>query len=85
MELYIFAIVICAGIGALVGQRKHRATAGFLWGAAIGPLGWLLIALGPDAGRAPCPHCGEPVKLGGTCCKPITWIRGRPFKPSRPA
>lgn len=35
-------------IGALIGERKGRAGAGAFFSLLLGPLGWLLIAAGPD-------------------------------------
>ncbi|MGA8278605.1 MAG: hypothetical protein WB784_10460 [Rhodanobacteraceae bacterium] len=42
--------VACALIGALIGWRKGRWVAGFMWGLALGPVGWLVIALAKPAG-----------------------------------
>ncbi|MGA9422242.1 MAG: hypothetical protein WBW61_07750 [Rhodanobacteraceae bacterium] len=42
----------CAVIGGLIGWRKDRWVAGFIWGLALGPIGWLVIALAkPSAPR----------------------------------
>jgi ribosomal protein L40E len=47
----------CAVVGALVGAAKGRWLAGLIWGAALGPIGWLVIAL--SKGNLPeCPECG---------------------------
>ena len=37
--------LICAVIGALIGRSKGRWLAGFVWGAALGPIGWIVIAV----------------------------------------
>ncbi len=42
------AAIICGFIGRTVGERKGRAEAGFLFGALLGPIGILIIAVGPD-------------------------------------
>lgn len=40
--------LICGAIGTAVGHRKGRGAAGFIWGAVLGPIGWLLIFVGPS-------------------------------------
>ena len=47
----------CAVIGAMIGWAKGRWLAGFVWGAALGPIGWLVIALSKSSLRE-CPECG---------------------------
>jgi hypothetical protein len=56
VRLDIFAltvswIAVFGGIGMLIGNFKGRAIAGLLLGTVIGPIGWLLIWLGPDKRR----------------------------------
>lgn len=60
-------MVFGAAIGALVGQRKGRVGAGVAFGALVGPLGWLLVALGPDR-RPKCAECGGVVAAGARKC-----------------
>ena len=63
--------LVCAVVGALIGFAKGRWLAGLLWGAVLGPIGWIVIAFsksgfvecgecsgrnGPDA--KVCRHCG---------------------------
>lgn len=43
-----FASLICGLVGAAIGARKNRGGAGFFFGLLLGPLGWLIIAVGPD-------------------------------------
>jgi DNA-directed RNA polymerase subunit RPC12/RpoP len=40
--------IICGLIGRTIGERKGRAEAGFIFGALLGPIGILIIAVGPD-------------------------------------
>lgn len=40
--------ILGALIGAAIGQRKGRAGAGFFFGVILGPIGWIIIAVGPD-------------------------------------
>ncbi len=44
----IVGIIISALIGAAIGETKGRRDAGFIFGLLLGPLGWLLIAIGPN-------------------------------------
>lgn len=47
MDLLICWIV-CWLIGAYLGQRRGRTTAGFVWAFFLGPIGWLIVLLGPN-------------------------------------
>ena len=55
-------------IGTLVGQAKGRAVAGMIWGLVLGPLGWVLVALGPNL-KPKCSHCKGVIIPGATKCK----------------
>ena len=48
----------CAVVGALIGLAKGRWLAGLLWGAALGPIGWLVVMLS-HSGFPECPECGH--------------------------
>jgi len=48
----------CAVIGALIGLAKGRWFAGLLWGAALGPIGWVVMALS-KSNLIECPECGR--------------------------
>jgi len=50
--------LICALVGAAIGWAKGRWLAGFVWGAALGPIGWVVIALSKTTLRE-CPECGR--------------------------
>ena len=59
--LWKWAFVItagCAAVGAIIGLAKGRWVAGLLWGAALGPIGWLVVLLS-KSGFAECPECGR--------------------------
>jgi hypothetical protein len=43
-------------IGAAIGRNKGRLGAGLFFGFLLGPIGWLIIAVGPD-NRRKCPKC----------------------------
>lgn len=58
--LWVWAIgltVVCAAVGAHIGRAKGRWVSGMIWGLALGPIGWLIVAL---SGASPpkCPACG---------------------------
>ncbi len=57
-EWALFLTLICAGIGALIGRVKGRWLAGLIWGAALGPIGWIIIAFSKSELRE-CPECGR--------------------------
>ena len=45
--VFLFAMIF-GFIGRSIGERKGRPEAGFIFGALLGPLGILIIAVGPD-------------------------------------
>lgn len=50
--------IACALIGALLGVAKGRWLAGLVWGAVLGPIGWIVIVLS-KTGFAECPECSR--------------------------
>ena len=47
LGLFIAALILGL-IGAAIGQTRGRVEAGFVWGFLLGPLGWLIVLLGPN-------------------------------------
>jgi hypothetical protein len=45
---FAIGLFISALIGAAIGQTRGRTSAGFWWGLFLGPIGWLLVLLGPN-------------------------------------
>ncbi len=45
---FICYVAIFGLIGMIIGQTKGRPAAGFLFGALLGPIGWLVVAVGPN-------------------------------------
>lgn len=42
-------MLVMGALGAAIGMHRNRFTAGLIWGALFGPLGWFLIWIGPTA------------------------------------
>ena len=56
---WAFAITLaCAVVGAVIGYAKGRWLAGLLWGAVLGPIGWLVVIFS-KSGLVECPDCGR--------------------------
>lgn len=52
--LVLVWFVLFGAVGALIGKRKGRQVAGLAWAMVLGPVGWLVVWLGPtvDADQA---------------------------------
>ena len=60
-SLWLWALgitIACAAVGAAIGLAKGRWVAGFVWGAALGPIGWIVIALSRST-LVECPECSR--------------------------
>lgn len=89
MGWWLASVGLGAVIGSVVGASRHRPLAGAIWGALLGPIGWLIVAVGPDDAerRAKrCPHCLGLLPLQQVecahCNRRVVWVRGEPRKPS---
>lgn len=61
-------------VGAAIGQSKGRAGAGFFFGLLVGPIGWLIVAIGPDLNPARlCHACKGKVPDDATKCMHCGW------------
>jgi|SRR5690606_8500489 len=66
---WLFGITLgCALVGAIIGHAKGRWLAGLLWGAALGPIGWLIVMLS-RSGLVECPDCGRPNVPAAKACR----------------
>ena len=86
---WLVSAVVGLVVGAVIGTAKHRAAAGAIWGGLLGPVGWLIVAIGPDAAQRRakrCPRCLGllPVQQSqcAHCNRRVVWVRGEPRKPS---
>lgn len=69
MEFLVGWILLGGLVGAAIGSNKGRSGAGFVLGALVGPIGWLLIAFGPDETPGTlCPACKGKVPDGAVKC-----------------
>lgn len=71
--------VICIAVGALIGWFKGRTAAGILWAAVLGPIGWIIVALGKS--KLPvCASCAKRNSVNATVCRYCS----ASMKPSKP-
>jgi hypothetical protein len=64
----LVAWAISGAVGLAIGKHKGRPTAGFVFGLLAGPLGWLVVAVGPN-NQPKCPQCRGVVVPGASKCK----------------
>ena len=67
--LFVYAIfwaVVCGAIGGVVGASRNNVGSGILWGALLGPIGWVLVLFLDN--RSKCPACKYPVPSGAIRC-----------------
>lgn len=60
--------VACALVGAFIGMAKGRWLAGLVWGAALGPIGWLIVLFSKSS-LPECPECGRPNATSAKACR----------------
>lgn len=92
IALLLAYFVIFGAVGMLIGQRKGRALAGLIWAMLLGPIGWAIVALGPNMNApkaVPCPFCAGAVPMNQAQCNhcknALKWINGKVFRPARAA
>ena len=60
--------VVSIVVGALIGRAKGRMTAGIIWAAVLGPIGWIIVALFRSKLQA-CPECAKPNQPDAIACR----------------
>ena len=60
--------VACALVGAFIGMAKGRWLAGLVWGAALGPIGWLIVLFSKSS-LPECRECGRPNATSAKACR----------------
>ena len=70
---YVFVLAsgwaVSAVIGYFIGATRGRGGAGAVWGALLGPIGWLVMLVVKDE-RKKCPFCGGVLGQGAVSrCK----------------
>jgi len=64
----IIGVLVSTLIGGLIGNTKGRAGESAFFGFLLGPLGWLIIALGPSF-NPKCPFCKGDVVSDAVKCR----------------
>ena len=67
MAVIFFWMIICAVIGGLIGATRNNVGSGVVWGALLGPIGWILVLFLDN--RAKCPECRGPIPAGAKRCQ----------------
>lgn len=87
----IYGLLVLGGALA-IGVWKGRVLAAVLWALFLGPIGWIIVALGPNMTAklaADCPHCGKTLPINQAvcnhCANSVSWIAGKARRPSRAA
>jgi hypothetical protein len=68
LYLILVGIPLSALAGAVFGFLRGRILAGVVFSLFLGPLGWLIVYLGPDL-RPKCPFCRGVVVESAVACK----------------
>jgi hypothetical protein len=87
---YLVYGAIMFGGALVIGLWKGRVLAAIVWSTFLGPLGWLIVAMGPSmhpAKAVDCPHCAGVLPINQAVCNhcgnKVLWVQGKARKPSR--
>lgn len=64
----LLAAAVAGLIGMVIGNARGRPGAGAFWSVFLGPIGWLIVLLGPDE-RLKCPECAGVIESGVRRCR----------------
>jgi len=64
----VFWLIIGAVVGGLIGAKHNQAGSGIVWGALLGPIGWIITFALPDE-RPKCPECLGAIPEGARRCQ----------------
>lgn len=64
--MLFFWIIIGGVVGGLIGSTRNNVGSGILWGALLGPIGWIIVLCLDN--RPQCPECKGPVNEGASRC-----------------
>ena len=89
---YLIYGAIKLAVAIAIGVWKGRLFGSIVWATFLGPIGWVIVALGPNMTvkkAVDCPHCGGVLPVNQAECKhcanKVLWIQGKARKPSRVA
>jgi hypothetical protein len=68
VEALILVLLFSSAVGIAIGGTKNRVVAGAILGLVAGPVGWLLVGLGPNL-RLKCRECRSVVIEGAAKCR----------------
>jgi len=71
-----FWLIIGAVVGGLIGASRNNVGSGVVWGALLGPIGWLIVLFLDE--RAKCPECRGPLAEGANRCQHCGHELGKP-------
>ncbi len=66
-SLLLLWIIVGAAVGGVIGASRNNVGSGVVWGALLGPIGWILVLF--LDGRAKCPACGGRRADGARRCQ----------------
>lgn len=66
-SLLLLWIIVGAAVGGVIGASRNNVGSGVVWGALLGPVGWILVLFMDD--RAMCPECQGRLADGARRCQ----------------
>ena len=82
----LFWLFIGAVVGGLIGSKHNQVGSGVVWGALLGPIGWIITLVLPDA-RPKCPECRGAIPEDARRCQHCGFVFGEAKlqNPSQPS